>query len=390
MSRNSNRSVKQSQRSSSTYHTPYNNQQATMAFATISPFSDRNIQSRGSNKVNITFTPPVSRAISRNTLCRSSSFTQGHSSGFPLRNSNYIANSKTLQQVKVASSEWFETQREFSAGKRKVKFPITDPTNHHQDFEMENWWQFLTTVDRPVMTVQTMFPFTDTEASSVNPTEKRFKSKVFNDGQRCKMFIDQNKIIYFKNIKPNVVANTECCAKKGDIATMQRVAERQLMLHERKEYDDKVNEMLKYYYDQTPHSPRRLGESESRSKLSHKKTGRMGRLFRAPRTFPNSGENFIHTHNKATLHDRSFYLKTPVDKRTGQMKLGATPCCKCRLCLFERELTLSEKNDVDNPGDDDNIINSIKAQLSKTVTEDEQWAVSCYPPNRPNSAVVLK
>ncbi|XP_046545428.1 uncharacterized protein LOC124255537 [Haliotis rubra] len=366
---------------------------------------------------------------------------------FPLRNSRYLHNMKTLQRVnsarqKITSDPSIVTYVPSMRAKTLPAFPVTKLSNlqratvETREYSLSsrnNFYQIKPdTGSHKVVAVHNIFPFDDSK-SLARQSKDQSKKYVVNEMNDATMFIDNDKIIYFRKTKPNMTQSVmesigTYSAKKNDgsyIAHLRKAylknprdhpkpKEAEPDIHtiqrERTDYDKRVGHILDYYsgnecekgrqFDvnrktQVPVQTARTGSPRQRIRSSSPRSARLRSLLSTPvaQTPPSTRSCVGHMdpfeewslyfklNQRSVLHEKQFYLRTPGIRVLIPGVQNITPSdvssCKCRLCRVEMELSVIAQMNEMGIGIPSNM-------TSDPVSPPIPPEVEC--PGRPNSA----
>lgn len=361
---------------------------------------------------------------------------------FPLRNSRYLHNMKTLQRVnsarqKITSDPSTVTYVPSMRTKTLPAFPVTKLSNlqratvETREYTLSSRNNFYPVKpdsgSHKVVAVHNIFPFDDTK-SLARQSKDQSKKYVVNELDDATMFIDNDKIIYFRKTKPNMTQSVigsigAYSAKRNDgsyIAHLRKAylknprdlaktKEAEPDIHtiqrERSDYDKRVGHILDYYSGnvcqkgrqcdesrKTPVQPVRTGSPRQRIRSS---SARLRSLLSTPvaQTPPSTRSCvgpvdpfeewslYFKLNQRSVLHEKQFYLRTPGIRVLIPGVQNITPSdvssCKCRLCRVEMELSvIAQMNEMG--------IEIPNNMTSEPVSPPIPPEVEC--PGRPNSA----
>ncbi|XP_067658013.1 uncharacterized protein [Haliotis asinina] len=364
---------------------------------------------------------------------------------FPLRNSRYLYNMKTLQRVnsarqKITSDPSIVTYVPSMRAKTLPAFPVTKLSNlqratvETKEYSLSsrnNFYQIKPDAgSHKVVAVRNIFPFDDSK-SLARQSKDQSKKYVVNELDDATMFIDNDKIIYFRKPKPNMTQSViesvgTYSAKKNDgsyIAHLRKAylknprdhakpkeaePDIQTIQRERSDYDKRVGHILDYYsgdecekgrqFDvnrktQVSVQTARTGSPRQRVRSSSPRSGRLRSLLSSPvaQTPPSSRIHmdpfeewslYFKLNQRSVLHEKQFYLRTPGIRLLIPGAQNITPSdvssCKCRLCRVEMELSVIAQ------------MNEMGIGIPSNMTPDPVISPPIPPevecPGRPNSA----
>lgn len=326
---------------------------------------------------------------------------------FPNRKSGYIDHFKTQQRVNSAKVKFSSNppMSPYSPRERASTaphFPVTKlensvsgqeiTTTNVQDICSEHkatGGRIRTSAGRQTQTSMDLEDaaslFTESKSLLKDTTQRRFNVRETAEGT---MYIDNGKVFFIKrsrndptnllksrttdggflaSIRKDYLKKPKYIAVKGEKPEQD---ESSVLQHERVYYNQKVGHILDYYCrdDEDRLSIDDLAKytrSSPRATFSRNmspRTSRVRKLYiapdqdevsprgRSPEMLEDPNINsYMKVNFQSKLHDRKFYLQTPVKPNFHNLSTTDIDNCKCGICKIEMQLSLMEKLGIGYP-----------------------------------------